>query len=36
MELLSEEIESQQWNVNYKKMEILGAKSTIAEKNALW
>lgn len=30
------ERESQQWNVNYKKMEILGAKSTIAEKNALW
>lgn len=24
--------ESQQWNVNYKKMEILGMKSTIAEK----
>lgn len=30
------ERESQQWNVNYKKTEILGVKSTTAGKNALW
>ena len=28
--------ESQQWNVNYKKTETLGVKSTTAGKNALW